>query len=52
MLMVGANNLGHYAIKKSVEVISETLDLLSALNPEARTYACEVVYFNFLILLR
>ena len=42
VLMVGANNLGQYTIRDSVKVINETLNLLSKLNPGARTYACEV----------
>ena len=42
VLMVGANNVGQYTIRDSVKVINETLNLLSKLNPGARTYACEV----------
>ena len=42
VLMVGANNLGQYTIRESVKVVNETLNLLSKLNPGARTYACEV----------
>ena len=40
--MVGANNLGQYTVQQSVGIINETLDLLGALNPGARTFACEV----------
>ena len=41
-LVVGANNLGSYAVRDAVTAIKETLETLSSLNPRASTFACEV----------
>ena len=42
VLVVGANNLGRYAVREAVIAVSETLEELSSLNPRACSFACEV----------
>ena len=43
-VVVGANNLGNYAVREAVAAIKETLEILSSLNPTACTFACEVAF--------
>ena len=42
VLMVGANDLGQFAIRRAIDLIKDTVDLLVDLNPGAPTFVCEV----------
>ena len=44
VIMVGANDIGNCGIRKTIEDIAETLELLMLciLNPGADSFACEV----------
>ena len=41
-VVVGANNLGNYAVQDAVVAVDETVEILSSLNPRAFVFACEV----------
>ena len=41
-VVVGANNLGDYAVRDAVIAVEETVEILSSLNPRACVFACEV----------
>ena len=41
-VVVGANNLGNYAVQDAVAAVDETMEILSSLNPRACVFACEV----------
>ena len=44
VVLVGANNLGQHSYKmnSAVSAISDTMGILSQLNPRASAFACEV----------
>ena len=44
MVVVGANNIGQYAVRQPVGAIYDTLEVLSSINPFAKVFACEVLY--------
>ena len=41
-VVVGANNLGNYAVQDAVAAVDETVEILRSLNPRACVFACEV----------
>ena len=41
-LVIGANNIGNYAVQEVVETIYETVEILKSLNPGACVFASEV----------
>ena len=42
VIVVGANNIGQYAVRQSVRAIYDTVELLSSFNAHAKVLACEV----------
>ena len=45
-LVIGANNIGNYAVQEVVETIYETVEILKSLNPGACVFASEVSLLN------
>ena len=41
-LVIGANNIGNYAVQEVVGTIYETMEILKSLNPGACVFASEV----------
>ena len=42
VVVVGANNIGQYAVRQAVRAIYDTVELLSSFNAHAKVLACEV----------
>ena len=45
-LVIGANNIGNYAVREVMETIYETVEILKSLNPGACVFASEVSLTN------